>query len=76
MHLIILFYRILLAKVRLNGYISLAVASSGVASLLLPGGWTAHSRFKITFNLHEDSTCAISHGSELALLLVFYKIQV
>ena len=45
------------------------MASSGVASLLLPGGRTAHSRFKIPFNLHEDSTCTISHGSELALLL-------
>ena len=45
------------------------MASSGVASLLLPGGRTAHSRFKIPFNLHKDSTCPISHGSELALLL-------
>jgi hypothetical protein len=64
-----LFYSILLAKVRLDGSIALAVASSGIASLLLPGGRTAHSRFKIPFNLHEGSTCSISHNSELALLL-------
>jgi ATP-dependent DNA helicase PIF1 len=35
----------------------------------LPGGRTAHSRFKIPFNLHESSTCSIPYGSDLALLL-------
>lgn len=62
-------YSTLLEKVHLNGYIALAVASSGIAALLLPGGRTAHSRFKIPFNLHEDSTCSVTHGSDLALLL-------
>lgn len=51
------------------GYIVLAVASSGIAALLLPGGRTAHSRFKIPFDLQEGSTCSVSHGSDLALLL-------
>ena len=59
----------MLGKVRLNGYIALAVASSGIAALLLPGGRTAHSRFKLPFNLHEDSTCSIAHSSDLASLL-------
>ena len=53
----------------MNGYIALAIVSSGIAALLLPGGRTAHSRFKLPFNLHEDSTCSIAHGSDLASLL-------
>jgi len=40
--------------------IVLAVASSGIASLLLPGGRTAHSRFKIPIDLHDESTCNIT----------------
>ena len=36
-----------LAKVRSSGKIALAVASSGIASTLLDGGRTAHSRFKL-----------------------------
>jgi len=37
----------LLSRLRRQGKIMLAVASSGIASLLLMGGRTAHSRFKI-----------------------------
>ena len=40
----------------------LCVALSGIASLLLTGGRTAHSRFKIPIHIHEDSTCSISKG--------------
>ena len=40
----------------------LCVASSGIASLLLTGGRTTHSRFKIPIYIHEDSTCSISKG--------------
>ncbi|KIJ57520.1 hypothetical protein HYDPIDRAFT_64199, partial [Hydnomerulius pinastri MD-312] len=39
--------------------IVLCVASSGIASLLLSGGRTAHSRFKIPIPIHEGSTCNI-----------------
>ena len=53
----------------MNEYIVLAVASLGIASLFLPGGRTAHFRFKIPFNLHENSTCPIPYGLELASLL-------
>ena len=62
-------YKVLLDKVRADGNIALAVASSGIAALLLSGGRTAHSRFKIPINLHEDSTCSISYRSDLASLL-------
>ncbi|XP_023733108.1 uncharacterized protein LOC111880927 [Lactuca sativa] len=41
--------------IRCNGDIVLNVASSGIASLLLPGGRTTHYRFIIPLNLTEDS---------------------
>ncbi|KAE8240488.1 hypothetical protein A4X13_0g7779 [Tilletia indica] len=59
----------ILSKIRADGQIALAVASSGIAALLLEGGRTAHSRFNIPIPLDSDSTCAISKDSSLALLL-------
>jgi len=50
----------LLSRLRRQGKIMLAVASLGIASLLLPGGRTAHSRFKILIDLHDESTCNIT----------------
>ena len=41
-------YDALLASVRRHGRVALATAASGIAALLLPGGTTAHGRFKIT----------------------------
>ncbi|GBC01666.1 hypothetical protein RclHR1_04290002 [Rhizophagus clarus] len=49
----------------LNHKIALAVASSGIAALLLDGGRTAHSRFKIPIPLTESSLLNISNQSEL-----------
>ncbi|KAB2622252.1 hypothetical protein D8674_024434 [Pyrus ussuriensis x Pyrus communis] len=51
------------------GKIVLAVASSGIASLLLPGGRTAHSRFKIPLIVTDCSTCQIKKGTHLAKLI-------
>lgn len=50
-------YDTLLAAVRGRGLVAEAVASSGVAALLLRGGATAHMRFKIPINLAANSTC-------------------
>jgi ATP-dependent DNA helicase PIF1 len=47
----------------------LTVASSGVASLLLPGGRKAHSRFKIPCHLDDDTVCDIKRGTMLAELI-------
>jgi hypothetical protein len=47
----------------------LTVASSGVASLLLPGGRTAHSRFKIPIPIEETSVCDIKRGTNLSSLI-------
>ncbi|XP_076916723.1 uncharacterized protein LOC143576541 [Bidens hawaiensis] len=52
------------------GKIVLAVAASGIASLLLPGGRTAHSRFKIPIDPTNHSNCNISKSSYLSQLLV------
>ena len=62
-------YGALLARICADDHIALAVASSGIAALLLSGGHTAHSRFKIPIDLNEDSTCFVSHQSDLARLL-------
>jgi hypothetical protein len=63
-------YSWLLNTVRAQGRVVVAVASSGIAALLLDGGRTAHSRFKIPVQgLNSTSTCYISKDSELAALL-------
>ncbi|GMF48415.1 unnamed protein product [Phytophthora fragariaefolia] len=56
------------ASVRLSGKIAIAVASSGIAALLLMGGRTAHSTFKIPLKLDEKSVCSIHKPSKLKKL--------
>ncbi|XP_019171369.1 PREDICTED: uncharacterized protein LOC109166926 [Ipomoea nil] len=63
-------WRALSSCIRSRGEIVLNVASSGIASLLLPSERTAHSRFAIPININEDSTCNIKQGSPLAALIV------
>lgn len=62
-------WNVLISKIRSEGNIVLAVASSGVASLLLPRGHTAHSRFKIPIDIDENSICSIKRGTMLAELI-------
>jgi hypothetical protein len=59
----------LLSRLRGQGKIVLAVASSGIASLLFPGGRTAHSRFKIQIDLHNESTCNITQQMKVDKLV-------
>ncbi|KAL6564680.1 hypothetical protein OROMI_016130 [Orobanche minor] len=66
-------YRALLAAVRSKHLIALAVASSEVAASLLPGGRTAHSRFKLPV-IVEDEICTISKQSVHARLIVAAKL--
>ena len=62
---------LLLAKVRQQNKIALAVASTGIASCLLPGGRTAHAMFKLPLDLstNQTPTCNIKKGSGLAEVL-------
>ncbi|KAG7529694.1 hypothetical protein ISN44_Un127g000010, partial [Arabidopsis suecica] len=52
-----------------KGDIVLNVASSGIASLLLEGGRTAHSRFGIPLTPNEFATCNMKAGSDRANLV-------
>ncbi|XP_027120495.1 uncharacterized protein [Coffea arabica] len=62
-------YKALLATIRSQGYIALVTATSGVAASILPGGRTAHSRFKIPINDDQNKYCNISKQSVLAQLI-------
>ncbi|GJU84109.1 DNA helicase, partial [Tanacetum coccineum] len=62
-------WKTILYTLRCERKIVLAVASYGIASLLLPAGRTAHSRFKIPLDLTDTSVCAIKKNTQLADLL-------
>ncbi|XP_074336664.1 uncharacterized protein LOC141673827 [Apium graveolens] len=62
-------WRTLICKLRSQGKIVLPVASSGITATLMPGGRTAHFRFKIPIVLDECSTCNIAHDSDVAQLI-------
>ncbi|XP_074326808.1 uncharacterized protein LOC141664753 [Apium graveolens] len=62
-------WRTLICKLRAEGKIVLPVASSGIAATLMPGGRTAHSRFKIPIVLDKCSTCNIANDSDIAQLI-------
>ena len=56
-------WKTLAASLRVDNKIVIMVASSGIASLLLPGGKTTHSKLKIHVPIFEDSTCNIHQGT-------------
>ena len=62
---------LLLAKIRQQSKIAIAVASSGIAATLLHGGRTAHSTLKLPLNLTKCETplCNISKGTGEAMVL-------
>ncbi|UYV61785.1 hypothetical protein LAZ67_1006539 [Cordylochernes scorpioides] len=59
------------AKLRLEGLVVCAAASSGIAATLLDGGRTAHSLFKLPLNLYDDelAVCNIAKQSATAKIL-------
>lgn len=67
-------YRALLAKIRSEGHVALATATSSIAASLLPGGRTAHSRFKIPLDAAEGFVCKVSKQSSLAVLIRICKL--
>ena len=62
---------LLLAKIRQQYKIAIAVASSGIAATLLHGSRTAHSALKLPLNLSrcENPLCNISKGTGQAKVL-------
>src|SRR3954452_7234098 len=67
-------YNTLLASIRSSGEIAVAVASSGIAALLIMSGRTAHNWFKIPLKLNESSTCNILRNSKEAQLIHLAKL--
>ena len=59
----------IISKIRSDSEIVLAVASSGIASLLLPKGRIAHSRFRIPLSLDKFYTCHMKRKTQLAKLI-------
>lgn len=59
-------YKTIISALRKSNKKVKLVASSAIAALLLPGGRTAHSRFKIPLKLHEDTFCEVKNGTILA----------
>ena len=62
-------YNTLCHAIRSQSLVVLCVAYSGIAAQLLPGGRTAHSTFKIPFDIMDNSICSIPKNSSLAELL-------
>jgi hypothetical protein len=62
-------YTALLAKVRSMGLIDVATATSGIAASIMPGGRTAHSRFKIPIKLGDNTVYNFSKQSGTSALL-------
>jgi len=62
------------AKVRRRGQVALCVASSGIAALLLDGGRTSHSYFKIPLLIHEDSMAGLKCNSYMFPVLQQTKV--
>lgn len=62
---------LILATIRSEQKIALALASSGIAATLLEGGRTAHSALKLPLNVQviETLTCNISRNSAMAKVL-------
>lgn len=67
---------LILASIRSENHIALAIASSGIAATLLEGGRTAHSALKLPLNLqaNETPTCNISKNSAMARVLQTCRI--
>lgn len=55
---------LILAKIRSQDKIAIAVASSGIAATLLDGGRTAHSAFKLPLNLNNNELPTCNMGKK------------
>jgi ATP-dependent DNA helicase PIF1 len=67
-------WKTLTYRLRSEGKIVVNVASSGIASILLPGGRTAHSQFGIPLVLTKESRCKIDKKSKKAELLIMTSL--
>ena len=59
----------LLAQIRGENRIALAMATSGIAATLLPNGRTIHSKLKVPIKLHEKSELPYDQYKGLSQLI-------
>ncbi|KNZ75214.1 hypothetical protein J132_03935 [Termitomyces sp. J132] len=64
----------LASVIQSNEDVAISVASSEIAALLLEGGRTAHSRFKIPIPTLESSIANIKRAGQLSQLLLHTKV--
>jgi ATP-dependent DNA helicase PIF1 len=62
-------YKALLAALHSQDKIAVAIATSGVVASILPGGRTAHSRFKIPLTIDDGAVCSFMKQSGTTKLL-------
>jgi ATP-dependent DNA helicase PIF1 len=62
-------WKTLASALRSKQDIVITVATSGIAALLLPGGRTAHSKFKLPIPTLDNSCCKIDYEDDLAEVL-------
>ncbi|XP_020254142.1 ATP-dependent DNA helicase PIF1-like [Asparagus officinalis] len=67
-------YRALLAKVRSEGMIDLATATSGMAPVIILGGRTIHFIFKIKISTTKSSMCSISKQDGTSKMIKIAKL--
>jgi len=61
-------------EIRRRGQVALCVVLSGIAALLLDGGRTSHSYFKIPLSIHEDSVAGLKCNSYMFPVLQQTKV--
>jgi hypothetical protein len=69
-------YSVLLASIQWDRHVAIGVTSSGITTLLLVGGRTSHSVFKIPIAIGKDSMCLIPMQSDSIELLREAKLIV
>jgi ATP-dependent DNA helicase PIF1 len=62
-------YKALLVSLHSQDKIAVATATSGVAASIMPGGRTAHSRFKIPLTIDDGAVCSFTKQSGTTKLL-------
>jgi hypothetical protein len=67
---------LLLAKVRSQGHIAIATATSGIAATLLSNGRTLHARCHLPINIDESSSCNMARNSPTARLFQEAKLLI
>ena len=66
----------LLSHVRGKGDIAVAMATSGIAATLLPGGGTVHSKMKVPIDINEKTMCNFADQSPTADLVKRAKLMI